>query len=164
MGVVRSMVRWTVAVFLVGVAANVQADGTIDGTVLIADEAFGLEEVMEEILVKQRPTRAMKFWVVITGDQVKLATKANGMSDRVLAKGFDLVRQYGGIIYACAIDMQRLGLTAGDLLPPAEPIQGFAPDGGTDTDSVLYSHEDPTLLPESLVQLHKLRAACTARS
>lgn len=163
MGFVRTTVRWVSALALVAFASASRADGTIDGTVLIADEGFSLEEVMQEILVNQKPTRPIKFWVVVTGDQVKLATKANGMSDRVLARGFDLVRQYGGIIYACEIDMQRLGLTPGDLLPPAEPIQGFATDGGTDTDSVLYSHEDPTLLPESLVQLRKLRAACSAR-
>jgi hypothetical protein len=163
MSFVRSSVRRAIALVLVGFAVTGRADGPIDGTVLIADEACSLEEVMEQILVKQHPTRVTKFWVVITGDQVKLATKANGMSDRVLAKGFDLVRQYGGIIYACEVDMQRLGLTAGDLLPPTEPLRGFGVDGTTDTDSVLYSDEDPELLPESVTQLRRLRAACSGR-
>jgi hypothetical protein len=146
------------------VAWSGHADESIDGTVLVADEAFTLEDVMEQILVKQRPTRVVKFWVAITGDQVKLATKANGMTDRALAKGFDLVRQYGGIIYACETDMQRLGFTAGDLLPPTEPVKGFGADGATDTDSLLYADEDPTLFPESVTQLRRLRAACSARS
>ena len=157
------LVGCALAVVLMAFAMTGRADGTLDGTVLVADEAFGLEAVMERILVTQRPTRVLKFWVVIAGDQVKLATKVNGMSDRVLAKGFDLVRQYGGIVYACENDMQRLGLTAGDLLPPTEPVRGFGADGATDTDSVLYSDEDPTLFPESVTQLRRLRAACSGR-
>lgn len=158
-----SMVRALLVAVLSLMAWTGRADESIDGTVLVADEAFSLEEVMEQILVKQRPTRVLKFWVVIAGDQVKLATKANGMTDRALAKGFDLVRQYGGIIYACETDMQRLGVTAGDLLPPTEPVKGFGPDGATDTDSLLYSDEDPTLFPESVTQLRRLRAACSGR-
>jgi hypothetical protein len=140
-----------------------RADDVLDGTVLVADDAFTLEDVLEDVLVKRRPTRVERFWVVITGDQVKLATKVNGMADRTLAKGFDLVRQYGGIMYACESDMQRLSLTAGDLLPPAEPVKGYDAEGSTDTGSLLYSDEDPTLLPESVTQLRRLRAACSAR-
>jgi len=159
----RTMVRFVLALVLALFAFASRADQPLDGTVLVADDAYTLEDVMEEILVKRRPTRVTQFWVVVAGDQVKLATKANGMTDRTLARGFDLVRQYGGIIYACESDMARLGVTAADLLPPAEPVKGFGPDGTTDTDSVLYADEDPTLLPESVTQLRRLRAACSGR-
>lgn len=159
---VFARIIWLLAVAVV--TSSVRADEPLDDAVLVADDAFTLEDVMEDVLVKRPPTRVSRFWVVITGDQVKLATKVNGMSDRTLVKGFDLVRQYGGIIYACEIDMQRLGLTAGDLLPPTEPVKGYDADGSTDTGGLLYSDEDPTLLPEGVTQLRRVRAACSARS
>ncbi|MBX9629144.1 MAG: DsrE family protein [Burkholderiales bacterium] len=159
----RTMICRVLAWALVAAAPMTRADQPLDGTVLVADDAFTLEDVMEEVLVKRRPGRVTPFWVVITGDQVKLATKGNGMADHALVRGFDLVRQYGGIIYACESDMARLGVTAGDLLPPTEPVRGFGPDGTTDTDSVLYADEDPTLFPESMTQLRRLRAACSGR-
>lgn len=159
----RTMVCCILAPVLAVATSVTRADQPLDGTVLVADDAFTLEDVMEEVLVKRRPGRVTPFWVVIAGDQVKLATKGNGMADHTLVRGFDLVRQYGGIIYACESDMVRLGITVGDLLPPTEPVKGFGPDGTTDTDSVLYADEDPTLLPESVTQLRRLRAACSGR-
>lgn len=136
----------------------------LDGTVLVADEIFPIEDVLEEILVKRPPGGVTKFWVVIAGDQVKLATKANGMRDRQLAKAFDLVRQYGGIVYACETDMARHGLTAGDLLPPTEPFKGFDADAPLADDQLFYVGEDPALLPESVTQLRWMRSVCSARS
>ena len=143
--------------------AAVAAD-TLEGTVLVADEKFQVEDVLEEILVKRRPDRVMKFWVVITGDQVRVATKASGMRDRQLAKAFDLVRQYGGIVYACERDMARLNLVATDLLPPTEPVKGFEADSPHAADQRFYVGEDPARFPKSATQLRRLRAACSARS
>lgn len=139
------------------------AADSLQGTVLVADDAFSIEDVLEEVLVKQRPDRVTKFWIVIAGDQVKLATKANGMRDRQLVKAFDLVRQYGGIVYACETDMARQGLTAGDLLPPAEPIKGFDAGAPLTADQRFYVGEDPAWLPDSVTQLRLLRAACSTR-
>ena len=137
---------------------------SLEGAVLVADEIFPIEDVLEEILVKRRPDRVTKFWVVIAGDQVRLATKSNGMRDRQLAKAFDLVRQYGGIVYACETDMARHGLTAGDLLPPTEPVKGFDADAPLTADQLFYVGEDPALLPESVTQLRWLRSVCSERS
>jgi hypothetical protein len=140
------------------------AADSLEGTVLVADDAFSIEDVLEEVLVKRRPDRVTKFWIVITGDQVKLATKANGMRDRPLVRAFDLVRQYGGIFYACETDMARQGLAAGDLLPPTEPLKGFDADAPLTADQRFYVGEDPAWLPDSETQLRRLRAACSARS
>jgi hypothetical protein len=135
----------------------------LEGAVLVADEQFQIEDVLEEVLVRRPPGRVMKFWVVITGEQVNLATKANGMRDRQLAKAFDLVRQFGGIVYACENDMVRYGLAAGDLLPPTEPVKGFDADAPRAADARFHAGEDPAFLPESEAQLRRLRAACSAR-
>jgi len=151
------------AVVLCCGASTGHADDSLDGTVLVADEGFTLEDVMEEVLVKQRPTRVLRFWVVVAGDQVKLATKANGMRDRALAKAFDLVRQYGGIVYACETDMARFGLGPTDLLPPTEPLKGFEADVPMNSDGVTYAGEDPALLPSAVAQLRRMRATCSAR-
>ncbi len=148
---------------ILSIASWTAAADTLEGTVLVADEKFQVEDVLEEILVKRRPDRVMKFWVVITGDQVRVATKASGMRDRQLAKAFDLVRQYGGIVYACETDMARLGFTAGDLLPPTEPVKGFDAQAPHATDQRFYVGEDPARLPKSATQLRRLRAACSAR-
>lgn len=139
------------------------AASSLKGTVLIADEAFSLESVLQTVLVEKRPNRVTQFWIVITGDQVRLATKANGMRDRQLARGFDLVRQHGGIIYACEIDMARLGITAGDLLPPAEPVKGWYANAPMTANQKFYVGEDPTRFPVAVTQLRRLRAACSAR-
>lgn len=139
------------------------ADESLEGSVLVADETYTLEHVLEEALVARRPDRVVRFWVVITGDQVRLATKANGMRDRTLAKGFDLLRQHGGIVYACETDMNRLGIAAGELLPPAEPVKGFDAGVPMDADQRLYAGEDPQWMPQGELQLRRLRAACSQR-
>lgn len=135
----------------------------LEGTVMVADEEFQVEDVLEDVLVRRRPDRVTKFWVVITGDQVKVATVANGLTDHQLVKAFDLVRQYGGIVYACASDMARLGIAASDLLPPTEPVRGFDADAPRAADERFYADEDAAWLPESDGQLRRLRAACSPR-
>ncbi len=143
--------------------AQGHAAASLDGTVLVADDSFTLEDVMEQVLVKQAPTRPMKFWIVVAGDQVKLATKGNGMRDPALAKAFDLVRQYGGIIYACETDMARFGFTASDLLPPAEPLKGFEGKAPMNADGRTYAGEDATQLPSVTAQLRRMRSTCSPR-
>jgi len=139
------------------------AANSLEGTVLIADEAFSLQSVLEGVLVQQRPARGTKFWIVIAGDQVRLATKANGTRDRQLARSFDRVRQYGGIIYACEIDMARLGIRATDLLPPAEPVKGWNANAPMTADQLFYVGENPRRFPVAVPQLRRIRAACSAR-
>lgn len=151
------------ALLLCAPLSPANAANPLDGTVLIADEAFSLQRVLDSVLVPPRPARGTKFWIVITGDQVRLATKANGSRDRQLARSFDRVRQYGGIIYACEIDMTRLGIRAGDLLPPAEPVKGWYANAPMTADQLFYVGENPSRFPVAVTQLRRLRAACSAR-
>jgi hypothetical protein len=144
-------------------AAPVRAQAPVhEGLVYVVDAKFDLEEVLEEVLVRRRPQRVEKFWVVVTGDEVSRMTRATGLADPQLARAVDLVRQFGAILYVCERDLQRLGIPADGLLPWVEPLRGFDADAPRAADERFYAGEDPALFPEAEPQLRRLRAACSA--
>lgn len=140
-------------------AGAIDAD---EGPVYVADAAFQVEDVLQEVLVTNRPVRPTRFWVVVTGDQVSFMTKAHGITDRKLAKGIDLLRQYGAFLRVCERDMARLGLVPGDLLPWVEPLKGFDADVPRAADDRYFADERPDELPASVEALRRLRAACSS--
>lgn len=149
----------TLMILLTTVVGAVEPD---EGPVYVADAQFQLEEVLQEVLVTNRPTRLTRFWVVVTGDQVALLTKSHGITDRKLVKGMDLMRQFGAFLRVCENDLSRLGLVAGDLLPWVEPVKGFGATAPKAADDRFYADERPDELPASVEALRRIRTACSA--
>ncbi len=133
-----------------------------EGPVFIADAQFQLEDVLQEVLVTNRPNHLIRFWVVVTGDQVALMTKSHGITDRKLVKGVDLMRQFGAFLRVCESDLSRLGLVTGDLLPWVEPVRGFDAAAPKAADDRFYADERPDEFPASVEALRRIRTACSA--
>ena len=138
-----------------------RSDVPDEGPVYIADEYADVEEVLEEVLVRNRPTRLRKFWLLVTGDQILRVTRLHALSDPQLAKGVDLVRQFGAYLYACESDMARLGVTRDDLLPRFEALKGFDAATPLGPDGRLYEGERADELPANDALLRRMRAACS---
>lgn len=150
------------AMLAILLASQAGAAGPEDGPVYVADTQFALEDILQEVLVNNRPTRPLRFWVIVTGDQVALLTKSNGIADRKLAKGVDLMRQFGAFLRVCESDMSRLGLVRDDLLPWVEPVKGFEAAAPLASDDRFYADERPDELPVAVEALRRIRAACSA--
>lgn len=150
------------ALVLMAVAPAGAQSPVHEGMVYVVDAKFDLDEVLEEVLVRRRPQRVEKFWVVVTGDEVSRMTRVTGLEDPQLARAVDLVRQFGAILYACESDLERLGIPATGLLPWVEPLRGFDSAAPRAADERFYEGEDPSLFPEAEAQLRRLRAACSA--
>lgn len=151
-----------IALLTLLLAAPAGALDAEEGPVYVADAGFQVEDVLQEVLVTNRPVRPTRFWVVVTGDQVSYMTKGYGITDRKLVKGIDLVRQYGAFLRVCERDMTRLGLVPGDLLPWVEPLKGFDADAPKAADDRYFADERPDELPASVEALRRLRSACSA--
>ena len=156
------MRKSTVATSMLLLATFAGAAEPEEGAVYVADAQFQLEDVLQEVLVTNRPTRLTRFWVVVTGDQVALMTKSHGITDRKLAKGVDLMRQLGAFLRVCDNDLSRLGLVSGDLLPWVEPVKGFGAAAPKAADDRFYTDERPDELPASVESLRRIRTACSA--
>lgn len=156
------MRKLVMAMSMILLAAFVGAAEPEAGPVYVADAQFQLEDVLQEVLVTNRPTRLTRFWVVVTGDQVALMTKSHGLTDRKLVKGVDLMRQFGAFLRVCDNDLSRLGLVAGDLLPWVEPVKGFDATAPKAADDRFYADERPDELPANVEGLRRIRTACSA--
>lgn len=151
-----------VAAALMLAASAAMAAEPPDGPVYVADTQFPLEDVLQDVLVTNRPTQVTRFWVVVTGDQVAYMTKSYGISDRKLAKGVDLMRQFGAILRVCETDMLRLGLGPGDLLPAVEPVKGFDADAPKAANEQFYADEQQDQFPANGEAFRRIRGACSS--
>jgi hypothetical protein len=161
-GAARRLLAIVAFLLPAGVPAFGQDAAPDEGPVYIADEATDLEEILEEVLVRNRPRRLRRFWLLVTGDQILRVTKLHALADPQLARAVDLVRQMGAHPYACESDMARLGVLPGDLLPYFEPFKGFEAAAPPGPDGRLYEGERSEELPASDVLLRRMRSACSS--
>ncbi|MGH8808348.1 MAG: hypothetical protein ACREX0_10760 [Noviherbaspirillum sp.] len=137
------------------------------GLVYVSGQGFSVSETLRQALAENQRSSPDSFWVVITGADVALLTKAKASVD--IRSAVQRVRERGGFVYVCDSDLALHRIHEEELLDGVARVRGYqAPEQAGLPDAAPLGAARPPVeedlsLPESMRQSRLIWKACADR-
>lgn len=129
--------------------------GAFANGVYVAGQGVTLTQALSQALAENAGSKKAAFWVVVAGDQIKLATKKGTSAD--VQEKLKTVLARGGQVYACRSDMAHAGIKDEDLLEGVISMYGYSE---RDWSGLLPARPDRIQLPQDMKQSQLILKTC----
>jgi len=153
---IRGLSIFLLLICTIGSLSAARSEEQEEGEVYVAGQNFTLEQALNQALAENPPDARRRFWVVVSGRDAVLLTKAG--ANPGLLESIERARRRGGIIYVCQSDMRAQGIKPSGLIPGVLPVQGFG-GAAADANAPPLPQSD-TPLPRDLQHARLILRSC----
>jgi hypothetical protein len=126
------------------------------GLVYVSGHGFSAGETLRQALADNQRSVADSFWVVITGADVTLFAREQAQAD--IQNLVYRVRERGGYVYVCDIDLATHRVTEDELLEGVARVRGYQlPELAG---PAIRPAQEELVLPESIRESRLISKAC----